>query len=227
MALRGQMIELEGDDGFDFGAYYVEPDGEHKAGLVLIQEIFGVTDHIKEQADRFAHAGYEVIAPALYDRLERNFQCDYSEDGVKRALEIREKHPLDQSIEDVEICRKALAPKGKVFIAGYCYGGSVTWIAAARLPGFAAGSAYYGRLIPDHLNELPSCPMICHFGEKDQGIPMKLVEQVQKVTEKHNHLDTFIYPAGHGFQSDRRRDYHEESDRLAWQRTMDLFEAQL
>jgi len=221
------MIELEGADGFYFGAYHVAPEGERKAGLVLIQEIFGVTDHIKEQADRFAAAGYEVIAPALYDRVEKDFQCDYSEAGIKRALEIRGKHALDDSIADVEVCRRKLYEHGSVFIAGYCYGGSVTWIAAARLPGFAGGSAYYGRLIPDHLAELPLCPVICHFGEQDKGIPMELVHKVQEVTRSHPALETFTYPAGHGFQSDRRSDYHEESASLAWDRTMALFDANL
>ncbi len=227
MTLRGQMIELEGADGFSFGAYHVDPEGKRKAGLVLIQEIFGVTTHIKEQADRFAATGYEVIAPSLYDRIERGFECDYSEAGVKRALEIREAHPLEDGIGDVEVCRAALAGKGKVFIAGYCFGGSLTWIAAARLPGFSAGSAYYGRLIVDHLDPVPPCPMICHFGEHDHGIPMEFFHKVQAVTDRHPHLETYLYPAGHGFQSDRRSDYHEESDKLAWERTMALFEAQL
>jgi carboxymethylenebutenolidase len=221
------MIELEGTDGFHFGAYHVDAEGPRKGGLVLVQEIFGVTTHIKEQADRFAKVGYEVIAPSLYDRIERGFQCDYSEDGIKRALEIRGQHSLEDGIGDVDACRAALAGKGKVFVAGYCFGGSLTWIAAARLPGFAAGSAYYGRLIPDHLDELPQCPVICHFGEHDGGIPMELVHKVQKVTEKHPNLETYVYPAGHGFQSDRRRDYHEESDKLAWARTMELFDANL
>lgn len=225
--LRGQMIQLIGADGFVFDAYHVDPEGPRKAGLVLIQEIFGVTDHIKEQADRFAHVGYEVIAPSIYDRIERGFQCDYSDDGIKRALEIRGSHKLEDGISDVEVCRAALAPRGKVFIAGYCFGGSMTWICAARLPGFAAGSAYYGRLIPDHLDEPPKCPVICHFGEHDHGIPMELVHKVQLVTEQHPDLETYVYPAGHGFQSDRRRDYDEASDKLAWSRTMDLFDANL
>lgn len=227
MTLRGEMIQLTGADGFQFDAYHVEPEGARKAGLVLIQEIFGVTTHIKEQADRFARAGYEVIAPSIYDRSERGFQCDYSEAGIKRALEMRAEHKLEDGVGDVEACRAALAGKGKVFIAGYCFGGSMTWICAARLPGFAAGSAYYGRLIPDHLDELPLCPVICHFGEHDSGIPMELVHKVQEVTEKHEALETYVYPAGHGFQSDRRRDYDEASDKLAWSRTMDLFDANL
>lgn len=220
---HGQMITFTGKDGAEVGAYHVKPDGARLGGLVLVQEIFGVTDHIKEQADKFAAVGYEVIAPALYDRLEKDFQCDYSEDGIKRALEIRGSHPLQTSIDDVEVVKGML--EGPVFIAGYCYGGSVTWIAAARLPGFAAGSAYYGRLIPDHLNEVPQCPVICHFGENDHGIPMELVAKVQAVAAEQDHIDVFIYPAGHGFQSDRRSDYHEESAELAWHRTMDLFDA--
>ncbi len=225
MALRGHMIEFTGKDGAQVGAYHVQPVGARKGGLVLLQEIFGVTEHIKEQADRFAAAGYEVIAPALYDRLERGFECDYSEAGIKRALELRGQHDDQLSIDDVDVCRGML--DGPVFIAGYCYGGSITWMATAALDGFAAGSAYYGRLIPDHLDHLPKCPVICHFGEFDKGIPMDWVAKVQDVVASHDHLDVFVYLAGHGFQSDRRKDYHAESDKLAWDRTMALFEAQL
>jgi len=227
MTLRGEMIQLTGPDGFAFDAYHVEAEGTRLGGLVLVQEIFGVTDHIKDQADRFAKAGYEVIAPSLYDRIERGFQADYDEAGIKRALEIREEHPLETSIGDVEVARAKLADAGKVFIAGYCYGGSVTWVACARLEGFAGGSAYYGRLVPDHLDELPKCPVVCHFGATDHSIPMELVEKVQAVTAAQEHLETYVYPAGHGFQSDRRSDYHAPSDAKAWERTMDLFEGQL
>ncbi len=226
MTLRGQMIQLSGADGFEFDAYHVEATGARKGGLVLVQEIFGVTEHIKEQCDRFAATGYEVIAPSTYDRLERGFQAGYDKAGIERALELRQGNNLDDNIGDVDACRAALADKGKVFIAGYCFGGSITWIAAARLKGFAAGSTYYGGMIPKHLGELPQCPVICHFGETDGGIPMELVKQVQEVTETHEDLETYVYPAGHGFQSDRRSDYHAESDALAWDRTMKLFEAQ-
>lgn len=227
MTLRGQMIQLTGADGFAFDAYHVEAEGERRGGLVLVQEIFGVTDHIKDQADRFSKAGFEVIAPSLYDRQHRGFQADYDEAGIKLALDLRAGNKLDDNIGDVEACRAALADKGKVFIAGYCFGGSITWIASARLDGFAAGSAYYGRLIPDHLNEIPKCPVICHFGAEDSGIPMELVEKVQATAAEHDHLEVFVYPAGHGFQSDRRSDYHAPSDAKAWERTMDLFDSQL
>jgi len=227
MTLRGKMIQLKGTDGFTFDAYHVEAEGKRKGGLVLIQEIFGVTDHIKEQADRFAHVGYEVIAPSMYDRTERGFQCEYDEAGIKRAIEMAGAFNMENGVGDIEACRAALGGMGKVFIAGYCFGGSMTWVAAARLKGFAAGSAYYGRLIPEHLKELPKCPVICHFGERDHAIPMEKVHKVQEVTDRTEGLETYVYPAGHGFQSDRRSDYDADSDQLAWARTMELFDANL
>jgi len=227
MTLREQMIQLGGADGFQFDAYHVDAGGTRKGGVVLVQEIFGVTTHIKEQCDRFAAQGYEVIAPSSYDRLERGFQADYNETGIKHALKLRGGNNLDDNMGDVDACRAALAGKGQVFIAGYCFGGSITWIACARLKGFAAGSAYYGGMIPDHLDEVPTCPVICHFGETDGSIPTEKVSLVQAVTNQHAGLETYVYPAGHGFQSDRRKDYHAESDALAWDRTMKLFEAQL
>ena len=223
MAVRGRMIRMKMSDGAEIGVYHVEPKGERRGGLVLIQEIFGVTEHIREQCDLFADEGYEVLAPALYDREVPGFEASYSEEDVQRAIQVaRQLHDFEVSLKDAQTCIDALKAKGPVFMTGYCYGGSVTWAMAARSGDLAAASGYYGGMIPTMANLEPKCPTILHFGAHDHGIPMA---GVQRVAELHPEVAVHVYDAGHGFQSDRRTDYHEPSARLARERTLALFRA--
>ena len=223
MATRGQMIRIQMSDGAEIGVYHVEPQGQRRGGLVLIQEIFGVTEHIREQCDLFADLGYEVLSPALYDREVPGFEASYSETDVQRAIQVaRQLHDFEVSLRDAQTCIDALKAKGPVFMTGYCYGGSVTWAMACRSRGLAAASGYYGSMIPAMADRKPNCPTILHFGEHDHGIPM---EGVRKVAELHPEVAVHVYHAGHGFQSDRRTDYHEPSARLARERTLALFRA--
>ncbi len=224
MALQGKMEKMKMSDGAEIGVYRVQPKGTRRGGLVLIQEIFGVTEHIKELCDGYAADGYEVLAPAVYDREAPGFEASYSPEDIQKAIKIaRAEHPFDLSIKDTQVCIDALKAKGPVFITGYCYGGSVTWAAAARCDGLAAASGYYGGNIPQMADLKPKCPTILHFGRKDHGIPM---EGVEKVKNLHPEVKVFVYDeAGHGFNSDRRTDYHEPSAKLGKQRTLELFRA--
>jgi carboxymethylenebutenolidase len=220
MTHRGRMIELSGAGGFKLGAYHVEAEGARKGGLILIQEIFGVTDHIKDLCDGFAHDGYEVIAPSLYDRIEKGFAVGYGDDGRKRGLEASQTTPVDQATGDVQAAFDLLTSKGPVFITGYCYGGSITYVAACRIKGLAAASSFYGRLIPDYLNEKPKCPLIMHFGETDASIPL---ENVRKVQAARPEAHVYLYDAGHGFCSDRPTHHNAKACALARARTLDHF----
>lgn len=221
----GEMIRMKMSDGAEIGVYHAEAEGERRGGLVLIQEIFGVTEHIRELCDEYAADGYEVLAPALYDREHPGFEAGYTGPDFERAVELARKlHPFDLSLDDAQTCIDALKDKGPVFITGYCYGGSVAWAMAGRSTDLAASSSYYGSLVPTtFVDQAPKCPTICHFGRYDTGIPM---EGVEKLIEKQHELaQIFVYEAGHGFNSDRRKDYHEPSADLARERTLALFKA--
>ncbi len=210
-------------DGAIIDVYHSAATGKRKAGLVLIQEIFGVTEHIRDLCDGYAADGYDVLAPALYDREHPGFQADYNDAQFARAMELaRELHPIDLSIADIQTCVDALATKGPVFITGYCYGGTMSFLAACRVSGLAAASGYYGGHIMPFIDETPKCPTILHFGRFDDSIPMSSVEAISAA---HPDVTVHVYDAGHGFNSDRRKDYHETSAILARQRTLDLFEA--
>lgn len=221
---QGKTIRMKMGDGAEIAVYHVEPNGARRGGLVLIQEIFGVTEHIKECCDRFAAEGYEVLGPSLYDRETPGFAVSYSPEDIQKAVKIaRSEHSFDVSIGDAGTCIDALKSKGKVFITGFCYGGSVSWAAACKCDGLAAASGYYGGIIPQMADWQPKCPTILHFGREDHSIPM---DQVDRVRQLHPEVTCYVYDGvGHGFNSDRRSDYNEAAAQLAMQRTLELFRA--
>jgi carboxymethylenebutenolidase len=215
----GETIALTSrKDSFSFGAYRAPHEDARRGGLVLIQEIFGVTDHIRELADGFAAEGYETIAPSLYDRQQRGFQASYGGDDVAAARRYSEAAPWDAVAGDLDACVAALKPP--VFVVGYCWGGAATWLAACRCEGVAAASSFYGRRIPELLDETPRCPIILHFGRRDPSIPPAVVEAI---ADRHPDIPIYQYDAGHGFVSDRRADYSPDAAALARLRTLQLF----
>jgi carboxymethylenebutenolidase len=219
MSRRGKTIALTSKaDGFEFQAYHVRPDDARRGGLVLIQEIFGVTDHIQELADGFAEDGYEVIAPAFYDRQQPGFQASYEPADMQRAVALSQAAPWDLVAADAQAAIDAL--EGPVFVAGYCWGGAAAWLTAARCAGVAAASCFYGRRISELLDETPRCPTILHFGKTDASIPL---ERVEEIRARHPDLPIYLYDAGHGFFSDRRKDYVPDAARLARLRTLQIF----
>jgi carboxymethylenebutenolidase len=215
----GKALTLQSvKDGFEFSAYQAAPTDARRGGLVLIQEIFGVTDHIRELADGFAADGYETIAPSLFDRRQRGFQVGYDAQGVALGRRLSEETPWDEVASDLAACVAALA--APVFVVGYCWGGAATWLAAARCEGVAAASSFYGRRIPELLAEPPRCPIILHFGRNDATITPKTVEAI---AEAYPDIPIHLYDAGHGFVSDRRADYDADAARLARLRTLQVF----
>jgi carboxymethylenebutenolidase len=220
-----EMTIMTMSDGSEIIVYHAQPVGERRGGLVLIQEIFGVTDHIRELCDEYAADGYEVLSPSLYDREHPSFEADYTGASFDRAIELARKlHPFEQSLADAQTCIDALKSKGPVFITGYCYGGSVAWRLAQTSDDLAAASCYYGgHVTTQYVDEAPKCATIAHFGRYDTGIPMEGVEAL--IAKAHPTAQVFVYDANHGFNSDRRKDYHEPSADLARARTLGLFKA--
>lgn len=220
MSHNGAMITITGKDGFAFTAYEVTAIGTRKGGLVLIQEIFGVTDHIKDLCDGYAARGFDVIAPSLYDRSEPGFQATYSDEDIQTSIRLAGEFPIVDVLDDVQLCIDRLANKGPVYITGYCYGGSVVWLAACRCDRLNAASSYYGRHAVSFLEETPKCPVILHFGEQDKSIPM---EEVHKMEAAYPDVPIYVYDADHGFNSDRRVNFDQEAADLALERTLALF----
>lgn len=215
----GESVRLTSpSDGFTFSAYRAGVDDARRGGLVLIQEIFGVTAHIRQLADGFAADGYETLAPSLFDRLSPGFSVAADPAGVAAGREYSEATPWDQVEADLSAAIAALAPP--VFVVGYCWGGTAAWLAACRNSGVAAVSSFYGRRIPELVTETPRCPLILHFGRKDASIPP---ETIEAIAQAHPDIPVHVYDAGHGFISDRGADFNPDAARLARLRTLQVF----
>ena len=218
----GETIKLTAADGHEFDAYRAEPEGDAKGGVVVIQEIFGVNVHIREVADGYAKEGYLAIAPAIFDRWQRGAEFGYDDDGktAGRALKAQGNDNLDQVMADVGAASEAARAAGRIGITGYCWGGVVVWAAACRL-NFDAAAGYYGGGILELVGETPKCPIILHFGRNDGSIPM---DDVDAISAAHPDVPVHVYDdAGHGFNCDHRPEYHEESAKIARERTLKLF----
>jgi carboxymethylenebutenolidase len=216
----GKMIELTASDGHKLAAYRADPAGKPRGAIVVIQEIFGVNSHIKQVADGYAADGYVAIAPSMFDRVQRNFDVGYTPEDIAKGREIRGKVTNDMAMKDAEAAVKAVAGVGKVGMVGYCWGGLVTWLAAAKISGLAAAAPYYGGGILDNADLEPKVPLMGHFGDKDQHIP---VEGVKKLAAKHSKHQIFIYAADHGFNCDHRGSYNAPAAKQARERTLEFF----
>jgi carboxymethylenebutenolidase len=175
-------------------------------------------------ADRFAAAGYAVIAPALFDRVERGVELGYTPDDVGKGREFRMKLDDKAVMADVEAAAKHLGAK-KLGIVGYCFGGTVAFWGATRSHSFAAASGWYGGGIAGTRDEKPNCPLQLHFGEKDGSIPMSDVDAIRGAQPK---AEIYVYMgAQHGFGCDERGSFSKPDYELAQQRTLDFFKANL
>lgn len=216
----GKLIELTAKDGHTFGAYVAEPVDKPRGGLVVIQEIFGVNAHIRWVADGYAADGYTVVAPALFDRSERGVELGYDADARDKGIALRKSLSDDDVLLDLGASLDAVKSAGKVGMVGYCFGGSMAWLSAARIPGLAASVGYYGGQVVSMLDETPKCPVMLHFGETDPSIPVADAEKVKAALEPAG-ISVFIYPvAGHAFNRFGNQAWHEESALLARERSL-------
>jgi carboxymethylenebutenolidase len=218
----GTILQITAADGHTLDAYLAEPAGAPRGGLVVVQEIFGVNSHIREVADGFAREGFKVIAPALFDRLERGVDLGYDSATIERGRGLAMRIPPEQLMADVAAAIDALK-LDRVGIVGYCLGGSIAWRAAATLP-VKAAVAYYGGNIAKLLDQAPRCPLIAHFGAKDEYIPLSDVEAIKA---RYPSVPVYIYDADHGFNCDHRGSHDEKAAKLALERTLAFFHEHL
>lgn len=209
----GQDITLTSKDGFQLGAYKAEPEGKPRGAIVVIQEIFGVNHHIRSVTNRYAQLGYVAIAPALFDRGEKNFQSGYDASEMDKARGMTQKISLDLRLADTQAAIDAVKSVGKVAVIGYCMGGSIAFLSTTRLSGVSAGVGYYGGQIAQFASEKPKAPIMLHFGEKDQSIPLT---DVAKIKEAQPGAPIYVYMgAGHGFHCDERGSFNAEAAQVA------------
>ncbi len=216
----GRWIELKPEGAGPIAAWRADPPGPPRGGIVVIQEIFGVNAHIREVTDRFAAEGYVAVAPAIFDHVEKGFDVGYDAESRARAMPLMGKLDFDQVLRDAVAAIAVASEGGKVGIVGYCFGGTVAWAAAAKLPGLSAAVGYYGGRVLSMQELQPQIPVMLHFGEKDAHIP---IADVRSFAGSHPDVPVHIYPADHGFNCDHRASYDAASAALAWTRTLEFF----
>ncbi|MBL29104.1 MAG: carboxymethylenebutenolidase [Rhodospirillaceae bacterium] len=216
----GETIKLRAADDHELDAYRAPASGRPRCGLVVVQEIFGVNSHIRSVADGFAAEGYEVLAPALFDRVERGADLTYEEPDRTHGRELKAKVQDHEALMDIQAAITDLRARDGIYdvgVVGYCWGGLLAWLSATRMFGVSVAVGYYGGGIAKALDKNPRCPVMLHFGEKDTMIPMEDVEQVRAAFPD---IPIHVYPAGHGFNCDDRASYDAESAALARDRTL-------
>lgn len=215
----GNMIELTAADGHKFSAYRAEPAGTPRGALIVIMEIFGVNSHIRAVTDDYAKEGYLSIAPALFDRVHPNLDIGYTPADIEVGRAAMQKMKLEDAIKDVAAALENVKSAGKAGIVGYCWGGTVAWKSASSVDGLACAICYYGGGIPGLIGEKPKVPVMFHWGETDQSIPL---EKAKEVAAAHKDQQHFFYPAGHGFNCDQRGSYNAEAAKLAKTRSLEF-----
>jgi carboxymethylenebutenolidase len=221
----GQDIKLTASDHFQLGGYRADPATAPKGAVVVIQEIFGVNHHIRSVCDRLAAAGYVAVAPAIFDRIEPNFQSGYSADEIAVARKFVANPDYPAMLRDTQAAIDAVKDVGPVGIIGFCLGGSVAYAAATKLSGLSAAIGYYGGAIVKFADDKPKVPTQLHFCEKDSGIPLSDVDAIRA---KRPDVEIHVYPgAQHGFNCDERPSFDKASADIAWPRSLTFFAERL
>lgn len=213
----GQTIKLKASDGHALSAYQADPVGKPRGGVVVIQEIFGVTRHIRAVADQYANAGFLAVAPALFDRIEPDIDVPYTD--MAQGFAYMKKLKNEEVMRDIEAAILKAQSAGKVGSVGYCRGGTMSYLTAALLRP-AAAIVYYGGGVNNYLGEKPQCPVMFHFGEKDTHIPQSVVAEVKKALPD---APVYLYPADHGFNCTDRASFDAPSAKLALERSLEFF----
>lgn len=191
-------------DGHPFQAYLARPSGTARGAVVVLQEIFGLSPHILAMTDGFAAAGYLALAPALFDRVRRGLVLGNAPEDLECGRGYRQQIKTSKTLLDIAAAIAVARHTGKVAVVGYCWGGTLAWLAAAELP-LGAAVCYYGSGIAEHLDRTPACPTQLHFGELDASIPPAAIARIRAAYPEGHY---YLYPAVHGFNNDSRAQHY-------------------
>ena len=216
----GENITLTCADGVKISAYVAKPAGAPKGGMVVIQEIFGVNHHIRAVTDFYASQGFLAVAPALFDRVQPGIEVGYEGPDRQKGMETKGKVDNAKAEIDVQAAIDYAKQAGKVGVVGYCWGGTLAFVAATKLEGVTAAVGYYGSGVAAMSDQKPKAPIILHFGDKDQSIPLIDVEKIKNARPE---VPVYVYAAGHGFNCDERGSYDKAAAELARSRTLEFF----
>jgi carboxymethylenebutenolidase len=206
-------------DGHELVAYRRDPPGNARGAVVILSEFFGVNRHIRRVSDDYAGRGYVTVAPALFDRVERDVELEYDDAGMQTGRALRARLNFENTLLDVQAALDAgRRLGGRVAPIGYCWGGVLAYVAALRLTELSCAVGYYGANIPEHIAQPPRVPVLLHFAETDEYMQPG---DVERVAAAHPEVSIFTYPGTeHGFNCDERRFYDAAAAELALDRTL-------
>ena len=221
--MRAQSILLNASDGHSLAGYEARPDTSPRGGIVLLQEIFGITGYIRRVCEGYAQNGYHVVAPALFDRIRPGIELSYSREDAVTGRELRSKIPWEKTFADLEAVKVRLKGAGRIATLGYCWGGTISWRAAGYVDGIAGAVCYYGTQIAPYTAEQPRCPVLMHFGDKDHIATLEHGGALGAAQGAQVGIE--VYSAGHSFSCDETPNYHAASAGLALRRSLEFLTA--
>ena len=215
----GEFTTIMARDGHEFQAWLTAPPGRPQGALLVIQEIFGVNSHIRAVTDRFAAEGYTAIAPSLFDRVRRGIELGYTPADMQEGSGYVKQLDPEATRRDLAAALAVVKHSGRAGAVGYCWGGSLAYLAAGQLP-LACAVVYYGRVV-SYLDQKPRCPVMYHYGTEDKSIPLADVERIRAA---YPQAPVYTYDgAGHGFNCEQRASYDPQAAALARSRTLEFF----
>jgi carboxymethylenebutenolidase len=227
--MAGTWIDITAADGGKFKAYVAVPKAGQGPGIVLCQEIFGINGFIREVADYYAEEGYTVVAPDLFWRIQPGIELGYTEQEWQKAFELFQKFDTDKGMSDITATVKAMRAmpqvQGKVGALGFCLGGRLAYLAAAR-SGVDCAVGYYGVTIDQYLGEAAKIqvPLVLHFAANDKYAPPETVTKIKTALASHAGAEIYVYPGvDHAFARTGGVHYDKPSALMAHHRSIALF----
>jgi carboxymethylenebutenolidase len=215
----GDYTTIMARDGHEFQAWLAPPPGRPRGGVLVIQEIFGVNSHIRAVTDDFAAAGYTAIAPCLFDRVRRGIELGYTPAEMQEGSGYTKQLAPETTLQDLATALAVIKHSGRAGSVGYCFGGSMSYLAACQLK-VACAVVYYGKLA-SYLDQKPRCPLMYHYGTEDNSIPPADVATIRAAARAD--AACYVYEgAGHGFNCDQRPSYDRAAATLARTRTLEF-----
>ena len=201
---------------------FIPEENKKNKSIIIVYEIFGLTNHIKNVAEEYAKNGFLVTIPDLFSRLESNINLPYNKDGFSKGLNLKNKLGWELPVMDIVALAATLRLESNVSVVGFCYGGSLAWLAMQKSFIFEKGVCYYGSSIPEFLELNVNCPGLLHFGKEDKGIPPLSIEKIKKYIKKSkNKIELVEYKnADHGFNCSERKSYNQTAAEMAYEKTL-------
>lgn len=226
MSLTTRWIEIDAGGGERYDGYVALPRAGKGPGVIIVQEIFGVNAHIRSVAEQYALAGYVALAPDIFWRQQRRVELGYEGADRDKALALMKAVDAGQTAADLGAAANTLRAlpetTGKIAAVGFCFGGQLAYLMAAR-GSVDAAVAYYGGGIQNKLDEADKVrvPMLFHYAEHDTSIPQTAIAQVKQRFAGHSNAQFYDYPGvGHGFNCSDRSAYDQHASALAHGRTL-------